>query len=375
MGHAASHHASSVAKARRARERLSSRWSSQTHKEDPFHESIRSFRFPSFTEDDYSNMFGPPTSAGDFSPTTIHSGSSGVGEQHERRPPARSPPHRCLRDVLQAELADPVSPSVISGVPDDADAATQQLVTSHLAEFQWRCRCPLHAASSRSTHRHTSTSASTAGSLADEGHSSSHSTGDGHGGARRSRDAPAAVSAVVENNVATSDGEEHQQREEGEGLSAQRAGDSLSVAAVSPSTTPAVSSGGEPAATTTTAASSTAAAAPAPASSDDSLAPHTAGALPAPAPQEVDQQQQEQHSFSVRMQLRPLTQYDREALAQGLHALSPEARFTRFFSAMDSLPPAVLSLLCDSLSPDRFAWGLAAYCGPERGWVAVGVGR
>ena len=71
------------------------------------------------------------------------------------------------------------------------------------------------------------------------------------------------------------------------------------------------------------------------------------------------------------VRLRPLVREDRDGLAEGFAALSPESRYHRFLAPLRALTPAMLGHLVDDVDGDSH---VAIVCEVVDG-AAVGVGR
>ena len=75
----------------------------------------------------------------------------------------------------------------------------------------------------------------------------------------------------------------------------------------------------------------------------------------------------------TRVRLRPIRPQDKSVLAESMKRLSPESRYRRFFSPIDTLTPGLLTLLTEIDYVNHFAW--VALATDEIGEHAVGVGR
>jgi RimJ/RimL family protein N-acetyltransferase len=73
------------------------------------------------------------------------------------------------------------------------------------------------------------------------------------------------------------------------------------------------------------------------------------------------------------VRVRPIAPDDKDRLAEGMKRLSPQSRYRRFFSNMETLDPALLRHLTEVDYSDHFAW--LAVSRDEPGGPAVGVGR
>jgi RimJ/RimL family protein N-acetyltransferase len=75
----------------------------------------------------------------------------------------------------------------------------------------------------------------------------------------------------------------------------------------------------------------------------------------------------------TRVRVRPIAPDDKGRLAEGMKRLSPQSRYRRFFSNMETLDPALLRYLTEVDYSDHFAWLVVSR--EEPGEPAVGVGR
>jgi len=73
------------------------------------------------------------------------------------------------------------------------------------------------------------------------------------------------------------------------------------------------------------------------------------------------------------VRIRPIAPEDKDRLAEGMRNLSPQSRYRRFFSSIETLDPALLRHLTEIDYVDHFAW--LALSGAGEHASPLGVGR